>query len=123
MDVKIDAEAMQSVVAKALMEGISTEQRDLIMEQAVKALITPPKNSYGRVDGQTPLQDAFDMAATSAVRTLAREAIEKHPEFRERVDAMLGEAITNALQGSEYDLRIKVQEAVIQAVLDFRSGV
>lgn len=119
MDVKIDTEAMTAVVSRAILEGISTEQRDLLLEQAVTALVTPAKtNSWDRT-GTTPLQNAFNLAAQTVVNKVAFEMVEANEPFARRVRDLVGEAIATAAE-TDYDLKEKVGRAVADALLDWK---
>ena len=121
MDVKIDTEAMTAVVSRAILEGISTEQRDLLLEQAVTALVTPKKvNSWDR-DGVTPLQEAFARAAQATVNRVAYEMVETNEAFVARIREMIGEAIAAAAE-EDYNLKEKVVQAVAGAVIDWKRG-
>lgn len=68
--ITINAEAMQSVVSKAVLDGLTEEHRNLVLEEAAKFLITPIKDTYGRA-GLTPLQQAFNAALDQAVMVTA----------------------------------------------------
>lgn len=121
MDVRIDADAMTAVVSRAILDGISTEQRDLLLEQAVTALVTPQKtNSWDRA-GTTPLQDAFARAAQTVVNKVAMEMVEANEEFTQRVRDLVGEAIAVAAE-TDYDLKDKVGRAVAGALLEWKAS-
>lgn len=118
----IDATAMKTVVSKAIMESISQEQRDVILEQAVAKLITPTKvnTGYRTEDGPSPLQEAFDRAVVQAANTAVRELIEERPEFQTKVRAAVADAIDKLIEG-DYNLASKVGSAVGSAVTDWAS--
>ena len=123
MDVKIDAEAMSAVVSRAILEGVSSEQRDLLLEQAVKALVTPPQRESWRAGppDPTPLQGAFDRAAQTVVNKVAMEMVGENEEFAQRVRELVGEAISVAAD-RDYDLKAKIGCAVADALIDWKQG-
>jgi hypothetical protein len=120
MDVKIDADAMTAVVSRAILEGISTEQRDLLLEQAVTALVTPvKKDRYSLDPATTPLQEAFRLAAQRVVNQVATEMVEANPEFVAKVHEMVGEVIVKAAE-EDYGLKSKIQYAVAEALISWK---
>lgn len=121
MDVKIDADAMSMVVSKAILEGISAEQKEALLEQAVTALITPvQRDRYSTTPAKTPLQEAFEDAARRAVQTVAYEMVEANTAFNARVREMVGEAIATAAV-DDYDLKSRVTTAVAGALVDWKN--
>jgi hypothetical protein len=117
--VSIDPDTMRTVVAKAILDGLSQEQRDLVIEQAVKALITPtkPAGSFGSATGPSPLQQAFDMAVHRACNKVADEILANTPEFQERLRGLFSDTVKSAMQSADWDLQRKISEAVMLAVL------
>jgi predicted NAD-dependent protein-ADP-ribosyltransferase YbiA (DUF1768 family) len=116
-EIKIESDAMQAIVSKAILEGIDENQRKAIMEQAVAALIAPRGgDTYGR-NKTTPLQDAFDAAVRNVVHEVARDAITDNAELREKVRALVVEAMAGALdKGSK--LRERVADAVANSIVE-----
>lgn len=120
MDVQINPDAMAALVSKAILEGIDNEQRNLLLEQAVTALVTPVKNERWSTDpGKTPLQEAFARAAQVVVNKVAMELVEANEEFAARVRDLIGEAIAVAAE-SDYGLKEKVGRAVADALLEWK---
>jgi hypothetical protein len=104
MELKLDAEALQSVAATAIFQSIDADQRDTILQQAIRGLLVPDKNGYGTL-GQTPLQKAFDNAIASASYQVVRERIADDPRVSEAISELLGPMINSALnaEAENYD--------------------
>lgn len=73
-NITIDTEAVRELVARGIIDAIGPEQRDLVIQQAVQALLEAPKDTYGRVSGDTPLQQAFN----NAVRQIATDVVKDY---------------------------------------------
>lgn len=116
-EIKIESDAMQAIVSKAILEGIDAGQRQAILEQAVGALIKPQGGDRYGHDKSTPLQDAFDAAVRGVVHEVAREVVTDNPELRAKVRALVEEAMAAALDKGS-DLRERVASAVAGAVLN-----
>lgn len=112
MDLKFDAEFMSQVVSKAILDGISQDQRDALLAAAVEALVTPKRTTYGMTP-KTPIQEAFESAAEIACRQIAHETLTQDARFMDRVRELTREAIERALsaEGGE-ELRRKILAAI-----------
>lgn len=117
----INADAMKSIVAKAIMEGITQDQRDVLIEQAITHLIKPGPTSYGRTE-PSPLQHAFNEAIERACNRVVDEIITERPEFNAKVRDAVTAAMTALVDGGNYDLSQKVGNAVGNAVAAWAQG-
>ena len=63
-DIKIELKALniQDVVVKAITEALDKEQRTLLLESALRYVITPRKKYVGSTEQKSPLQEAFERA-------------------------------------------------------------
>lgn len=105
---------MQGLVVKAIMDGISEDQKTGILAQAVAALMKEDdRGDYGRKE--TVLQRAFSGAVQQAAFRAAEEYIREHDEIYGRIKAGIWELLDKMPEGTlkDYD----VQEAVITALL------
>lgn len=110
---KLDSDVMRSVVAKAIMEGITQDNRDVLIETAIESLMKPySTTTYGN-EKSTPLQDAFNKAVKKASEEVVGLLITD--EFKERIKAR-AEASMAALLDSDTYLGQKVGDAIGSAV-------
>lgn len=117
-EIKIESDAMQAIVSKAILEGIDADQKQAILEQAVAALIKPRgEKRYGMPDPTTPLQDAFDTAVRSVVNQVAREFVEENQELRAKVREMVAQAMATALDSPGTKLQGAVRDAVADNIV------
>lgn len=112
----INSDSMQAIVSKAILEGIDAQQKDLLIEQAVKSLLVAPKSPGYGVQTKTPLQDAFDDAVRRTARTVVDEVIETEG-LADRIRALVREQVTAAL-ASDSTLAGGVGDAIGAAVRD-----
>lgn len=120
----IDSASMSTIVAKAIMEGIAQDQRDILMEQAIAKLIAPSKRNdgYRTTEGPSPLQEAFDNAVEQACHRVVAELVTERPEFNDRIRAAVTEAMGKLIDGTDYDLSSRVGSAVGSAVTEWASS-
>jgi hypothetical protein len=108
--ISIPADAMQQVVAKAIMEGLTEDQRTSVIASAVQYLLTPQKvNSWDR-EGPTPVEVAFKNAVDKVVREVAFDMVEANEDLRAKIRDMVQDAIAAVLRDDSagYDLRENV---------------
>lgn len=122
-EIKIDSEAMQSIVAKAVLEGIDANQREALLEQAVRYLITPPKGDrygYG-VSPATPLQTAFDNAVQASIHRTAVELVQGDEALQQRLKTLVTNAIADIMTEERYDdLAEAVRKSLGSTLSEFR---
>lgn len=117
-EIKIESDAMQAIVSKAILEGIDADQKQAILEQAVAALIKPRgERGYGRPEPTTPLQDAFDAAVRGVVQEVARETITDNPELRDKVRELVTQAMADAIKEPYTKLWSAVRDAVAENIV------
>lgn len=112
-DIKINHDVMQTIVHKAILEGIGTEQRDLLMQQALQYLITEPRNTYGS-PSPSPLQTAFNNAVTKAARLIVEELVSES-DLQDRIREWAGKALTEYVS-KDYELPDAIGFAMGEAI-------
>ena len=120
--IHIEGDAMRAIVAKAVLEGISQDQRDLLVEQAIQYIITaPPKPStYGAVQQPSPLQAAFQNAIQLSLSETARRVVDSEP-VRQRVDQLMADALADVMKTDNSSLPDAVRAALGQAISTYSS--
>lgn len=86
-ELKIDDATMTGLVVKALVEGMSPEARQAMIEDSIKAhlLAKPAKRSHYDPEPLSPLQEAFNRAAYVVAMDVCRESLTRDQAFREKV--------------------------------------
>lgn len=122
--INFDNETMATIVTKAILEGISDEARDSIIQQAVRSILVAVEvNSYTR-EKKTPLQTAFENAVHTNVNNVVRELVENSAEIREKIDTSLGKLLSEYADTlrDEYDgIKSKVNEVLIEYLAERKS--
>lgn len=90
-------EMMRQLVSKAILDGISTEDRTSIITAAVQSLFTvPDRGQYRYGDKRTRIQEAFDDACGHVARVIATEELQK-PERRVQIQQLVADAVDVAM--------------------------
>lgn len=95
-EIRISTEAVEAVVHKAILDMLDAEQRSLLVENALKYLVTPQTTYNGRA-GQSPLQDAFSAALHSVVRRIADKVVASDPEVERKIRALVAGVLTEGM--------------------------
>lgn len=116
-DIKIESDAMNAIVSKAILEGIDADQKQAILEQAVNALIKPRQTSTYSRETTTPLQDAFELAVQQTVGQVAREMVSENQELLAKVRELVTDAMAEAVKEPYTKLREAVNRAVADSIV------
>jgi hypothetical protein len=115
LDLKFDEGQMRAIVTKAILEGIETQQRDLIIQKALEHLLSPANpNSYN--DKRSKLEEAFETAVRGAMAKIATEELAK-PENTERIRTLFAGVVEKAFsEEGQVFMRDKMVEALAGAM-------
>ena len=94
--ISIPTDAMHDIVAKAVLDSISADQREVLIKAALDFLITPPKKeNYHAATPPSPLQQAFHNAVAESAREIVRQVVKD--ELAERIKAVIHEQMVDAV--------------------------
>lgn len=105
-------EAMNALVATAMMQALDQQKRDELIRRAIETLLTPASSNYGR--GKSPLQDAFDMAVQSTAREIISEMLTTE-NVRDQIRTMCGKAF-QAMATDDGELASGMARAIVDAI-------
>jgi len=118
MDLKLDGEAMQALVAKTIVDSFTPEKRDELIQNAIKAILEAPKggqtNIYGKKD--SVFQSAFENAAAAAANRIIFDQLTNSAVFAAQVKALIAEATEHAFN-VEGGGREKMVHAISDAIV------
>jgi hypothetical protein len=119
MSLTVNDEAMQAVVAKAIVDTLTPEKREALIIEAVKSIITPPRESggFGREAKPSVLQAAFNSAAADIARREIATRLETDTDFKGRLDALFAETVAKILTGENREKLIDAMVAGFEAAL------
>lgn len=121
MSINVESGVMQSIVTKAILEGIGTEARDLVLEQAVQYLTIPPKKrNFYDSEPETHLQAAFNEAVGVAVRQTAHDLVRDNEALQQRIRELIEQAVKAVLQESDSTLPDAIRKAVGDVISSYR---
>jgi len=115
MDVRVDAAAMQDIVTKAIFDGLTEEKRAELVQGAIRSLLLAPAKtqSYGR-DPRSPMQEAFENAASIVAQQIARERLTADETFKAGVESMFKDVAAKLFAD---DVREKIVDKIADAVV------
>ena len=116
--IQFDPATMNQIVSKAIIESISDEQRDLIIQQAVNSLLkAPPRSGYG-VEPQTPIQAAFDNAVSMAAMKIAHDFVAENEQLKDKVRALLAQSAEVLLADEYSEFGQKMRKGIAAVMAD-----
>lgn len=112
-DLTIKSDELDALVQRVVLDSLSDEAKHDIIAQAVAHLNKPEVNptGFGRKQG-TPLQHALDTAVRSVAHEVAREVVAEHPEIKNRLRGLMGEALVG-LMAEEYPSGVGLEMAEV----------
>ena len=98
MDVKIDQDAMQALVAKAVFDGMTPDKREALLTGAIKSLMETPRGNDRNYFGEktSPLQTAFNRAVETVAMQHAVEFLSNDADFQTRLKSLFAD-VANSL--------------------------
>lgn len=104
IEVNFDQDALHDLISKWVLEQMSVEQREKVLQQAITYLMTPPKaDKYATYQPPSPLQEAFNNALNRVMHDVARTIVDEDPAIRDAIQKLMGEALEEFLHGAEGD--------------------
>lgn len=103
-------DVMRAAVAKAVLEALPQEKRDALLVDAIKALVAPQQDHYGRAT-RSMLEEAFAMAARSSAVEIAREMFRSDPALRAMVQDVTAKAVAKMAEASD-----RIADALAEAL-------
>ncbi len=114
MEMKLDDEALKSVMAKAIMDTLTPESRERLISDAVQRLLTTKVSDH--YDAPSKLQNAFDQAVQITAQQIAREIVGADDTIKAKIKEMFEKAWHNATVGDNANVIIdKVAQAISKA--------
>lgn len=112
---QIDQQTMNAAVAKAILDSLGENGAQLVIQQAVQALLEPVKQDhYSSKPPKTHLQQMFDEEVRRASGQIVRDILHENVEFKGRVGALVHEALDKLFEGER--LATKLAELIEQAI-------
>ena len=120
MTISIDSDAVREVVAKGIIESLSEDQRTLVIQQAVQALLQQPEDPYRRGQkGESPLQIAFNNAVRDVANGVVKDYLDT-PKVRLAVESSIMTALKNYMEnyGYEHFISQAIGDRVVEALFN-----
>lgn len=95
MQLNLNDEQLQKVIAAAVLQTIDGERKDALLKGAIQYMLAPTSaGSYER--SRSPLQRAFESAVDQVARQVVTEKLTSDAAFIAQVDALFAEAAKKA---------------------------
>lgn len=116
MEMKLDDETMQTFVAKVLFDSFTLDQREKLVQQAIKGMLEKPATTGYGGDRRSVLQRAFDYAAEHVAQRIVTEHLTTDATFIANVKSLMVEATERAFNvdgGGREKMVSAISEAII----------
>ncbi len=111
----IDDASLKTIVAKAIFDGITPEQRQELMTKAIGQLLTTPQvDRYGGPKQPTPLQSLFEYEVQNMAREAIRERFKTDPEVHTLISGIVTKAI--AAMAQDDNIGVEIGNAIAKAL-------
>lgn len=115
MDVRLDDEAMKTLVAKAIMDSLTPEKREALITTAVKELLNRSEST--RYDSPTHLQKVFNDAVGRVAAEIAQQTVQNNEEMKAEIQKMMATAWSRLTAGDAYETLInKIKDSMDSAL-------
>lgn len=116
LTIQLDPVALREATAQAIMGTLTPEVRAQLLQQAISNLLQPSTDRYER--GQSPLQQAFNIAVNSVAMEIAREEVKASQEIRDKLRALVAEVAAKVLNQDVDKLTEKMAEAFVSGIMN-----
>ncbi len=110
--IKLSDGDLQALVAKSIVESLTPEKREALIENAVTALISQKAGSA--YNAPTVLQDAFNRAVAEVAQQIAREQIVGNTDIKAKIVVMIAEAWEKLVASESYSAMVEQIETALR---------
>lgn len=114
MNISMNEEQMTALVSKAIFDSLTQDAKDEMLQKALRHLMTKDDKSYGYGPKRTPLEEAFQGAASTVTRRIATEHLENDEAFKMNLESLFADLGKKLFEGP---LRAKLVETMADAVV------
>lgn len=117
MNVNFSDDQMNTIVAKAVLDSLTPERRDELIQSAVKGLLEKDPEPRGYGDKRSAFQRAFDSAVRQVAEKVAYEQLRDNEEVKASIAKMFADAWAKLSAGDAYDgLVSKIASAMAEGL-------
>lgn len=88
MDLRVDDDAMKSLVAKSIVDSLTPEMREKLIKDAITNTLQAGSDGYSK---KSPLQQAFNVAVEQEARKYAAHVIAEDAEFQGQIKSLFSD--------------------------------
>lgn len=122
MDLRVNDDAVQALVAKSLVDALTPETKEKLITDAIKQTLTQEGGSAGFANrGQpSPLQQAFNRAVASYAEQYATRVLSEDETFKARVEALFADVARALFESNREELVGTIASTIRQALMKDR---
>lgn len=121
-ELKIPVEELSTVLNKAILDSLSAETKERLIEGALQYMLTAPATGrYGEKE-PSPLQRAFNQALNNVAYQVAEQLIETGGTKEKLVDAFATVVADIPEVDSDWQLQRYLMDAVLKRAREIREG-
>lgn len=114
MSVSFSTEQMELLVAKAVIDSLTDEQRAAFIQSAIQKVLAKPRDGRGYGDQRSEFQIAFDNAVTVAANKAASAMLEDDESFQAQVRSLFADAAKKLFEEKRRDVLVTEIANLIQ---------
>lgn len=117
----VSSDDMRAAVAKAVLETLSQDKRDLLVQTALEHLMAPQKGQYGH-DRESVLQETFNQELANQARLVVRDYFTEDGPMKEKLKSFIQKMVEKMLTDENGDLGNAFADAVSEAMKKLTRG-
>lgn len=111
MEFKLDKDAMEALVHKAIFDSMTPEKRDELLMQSIRKLTEISKDGYSKT---SPMTDAFQNAARRIAEEMVKTELETNEKYQQHIKKLFFDVV-DKLFASEF--REKLIDNICNSVI------
>ena len=103
MNIDIPKDQLSQIVSAAILNAITPENKEVLIKEAIAALIEPKKDSvYRHGPPRSALQDAFENAVRLIACDIVREELKVNEPLRGQIKRLVQDAMDRVMSADRY---------------------
>lgn len=114
-NISLDQETIGKLIGGAIMQAITTEQRDTLISGALQHLLETEDSLTHRGKKVSPLQKAFNQAVEHYAQRTVMADLEAKGELSQKIHALIADAVTDWMTEGREAHVARVASAIAEA--------
>ena len=114
LTIKLDPVALREATAQAIMVTLTSDIRRDILDQSIRALLTPSTDSWRK--GKSPIQEAFDQAVMQIAHEEAKRIVSEDATIAAKIKDLLRETADKVISCDTEQLSQRMADAFVSSL-------